>query len=137
MNGLPDHLNFSLSLWWCFLGNGTFIKTILDYSKGLEKLSSEGMNKREEASQLLFLGIRDSSPPSPLPGSAEAGNHGCSWGSLRKAECGHKHSGPLRRGQQEYSLWPLTMKSCSSQSPVQVWCPDSSRQSKKRHFDFF
>lgn len=81
MNGLLNYLNLNLSLWWCFLGNDIFIKTILDYAKELEKLTADGMNEREEARQPLFLDIRDSSPPLPLPGSAEAGNHGCSWGS--------------------------------------------------------
>lgn len=92
MNGLFNHLNLNLSLWWWFLGNDIFIKTILDYAKGLEKLTADGMNKREDASQPLFLDIRDSSPPLPLPGLQKQVTMAVAGVHVRKTECGSKQA---------------------------------------------
>lgn len=61
MNGPSDHLNLNLNLWWWFLANDIFIKMVLDYSKGLESLAADGLDKTEEVSSLPYLGVRNSS----------------------------------------------------------------------------
>lgn len=74
LNRPPDHLNLNLNLWWWFLDNDIFIKRVLEYSKGLERLAADELDKKEEVSSVPLLGVRNSSfrqsTPLSLPGSA-------------------------------------------------------------------